>query len=233
MKKFAIGLGIVLVIIVAGLFYVSSNLDSIVKRVVESEGSDATGTNVSLGGVELDLVGGKVVFSDLTVANPEGFKSDFAFSLASVSITVDTETLAKDVIVIKEIVIDKPVVSYELVDGSSNLDQIKKNVGGGAPASDEEAADYSGPKFIIEKVRFTGGTVNVSSEGVVEKDMSTELAAFTLSDIGKAKGGATPGEIATELTKALTGSALDAVAKEGVKGLLDKAGDKLKGLFGK
>ena len=232
MKKFAIGLGIVLVIIVAGLFYVSSNLDSVVKRVVESEGSEATGTKVSLGGVELDLVGGKVAFTDITVANPEGFKSDYAFSLASVSVRVDTDTLTKDVIVIKEIVIDKPVVSYELVDGSSNLDQIKKNVGGGA-ASDEEEADYSGPKFIIEKVRFTGGTVNVSSEGVVEKDMSTELSAFTLRDIGKAKGGATPTEVATELTKALTGSALDAVAKEGVKGLLDKAGDKLKGLFGK
>jgi uncharacterized protein involved in outer membrane biogenesis len=237
MKKFGIGLVIILAVIIAGIFYVTSNLDSIVKGMVETYGSQATGTEVALGGVDLDLAAGTVAFSDLTVANPEGFKSEHAFKLAAVSVTVDIETLTKDVIVIKEVIIDKPEVIYELSGTSSNLDQIKENAASGSSSSDEEAGAYTGPKLIIEKIQFTGGTIQVSSDGLIKEDMSTELDAFTLKNIGKAKGGATPQEVATEVTGALTASALKAVATKGIKGkfeeFLEAPGEKIKGLFGK
>jgi uncharacterized protein involved in outer membrane biogenesis len=232
-KKLGIGLIVVIGLIALGFYWVTSNLDGIVKQMVETYGSEATGTKVTLEGVEIDLVGGTVALTGLTVANPEGYAAEHAFSLATISVSVDPQTLAEDVIVVKEVIIDKPEVTYELKGTKSNLDEIKDNVSGGGSSGDGEAEEYSGPKFIIDKVQFTGGTVNVSTDGIVQEDMSTELEAFTLRDIGKSKGGVTPQEIATEMTAALTGSALKAVTKEGVKGVLDKAGDKIKGLFGK
>jgi uncharacterized protein involved in outer membrane biogenesis len=239
-KKIGIVVGVLVILVAAGIYFVSSNLDRIVKQVIETQGSEATGTRVALGGVDLDLLAGEAALANLSVANPKGFKSDTAFSLAKITVALDTQSISKDVIVIKEIVIDQPVVTYELGEGGSNLDQIKANVSKGGSASSEEAGEYSGPKFIIETLRFTGGTVNVSADGVLNEDMASDLAGFTLRDIGKAAGGATPDEIAMEVTKALTQASLKAVTDKGVKNLLDKAldgagdvGSKIKGLFDK
>lgn len=224
-KKIAIGIstivGLLLVLVVGSFIYFASNLDGIVKTMVETYGSEATGTKVSLGSVELDLSGGMVSFAELSVANPDGFKTQHAIRLAGVRLAVDPATLNKDLIVIKEIVIDEPVVTYEQAGAGSNLDQIKENVGRG----DTESSEYTGPKIIIEKLTFTGGKVHVSADGVLNEDLSTELPAFTLYDIGKAQGGATPDEIAAEVTKGLTSEALGAVTDKGVETVLEKVLD--------
>ncbi|TNE59690.1 MAG: hypothetical protein EP340_01660 [Alphaproteobacteria bacterium] len=242
-KKIAIGVGAVVVLIAAGLFFLTSNLDGIVKNLVEKYGSEATGTEVALGSVDLDLTGGSVTIGELSVGNPAGFKTTHAFKMKNISVTLDAEKSTRDLIVIKEILIDNPQVIYEQVGKSSNIDKIKKNASGDGQASDEAEGAYSGPKIIIETLTFTGGTVEVSAEGVLKEDLATDLPAFTLRDLGKAQGGATPNEIAVEITKKLSSVAMDAAAKKGVQGVLDKvmdgAGDTFKdvkegigGLFG-
>ena len=57
-KKILIGVLVIVILIAGGIFYVASNLDGIVKDVVEEQGSKATGTQVTLGNVNVKLSAG-------------------------------------------------------------------------------------------------------------------------------------------------------------------------------
>ena len=72
------------------------------------------------------------------------------------------------------------------------------------------------------------------------KDVGADLPAVHMTDIGKDDGGATPEQVAAVLLESLTDSVLDVIKDQGLddlegkaKGLLDKAGDAIKGVFGK
>ncbi len=231
MKKFVIFLVVVVGIAAAGFFWLSANLDGIVIGVVERAGTDATKTKVSLDAVDLNLAAGEASMRGLQIGNPSGFESENAISLGVISIKVDTSTLNKDVIVIEEVLIDQPIVAYERKDNDSNLDALKRNLGGGEASG---ASDYTGPKFIINSLKFRDGHVSVS--GVREEIVELDLPEIALRNIGSAEGGATPKEIGVQVTQALTSAAVDAVAKEGLNKLVgdnvDKVKDKVKGLFG-
>ena len=53
MKRFAIAAGVVLILVAVAVFYVGSNLDSIVKSAIQKYGSKALGVTVSVGSVLL------------------------------------------------------------------------------------------------------------------------------------------------------------------------------------
>ena len=101
------GILAVIVIAVVGFFvYVYSNLDSIVKDAVEEYGPQYTGVSVTLAKVELAPESGQGKLSGLIVGNPQGYQTDAAFKLGSISMNIDLGTITEDTIVIKSIVID-------------------------------------------------------------------------------------------------------------------------------
>ncbi|NQU61437.1 MAG: hypothetical protein HQ512_09925 [Rhodospirillales bacterium] len=227
------GLGVVAVI--AGVaFFLLSNLDSLIKEAVERVGGEATLARVSLSKVEISLQSGSGSLSGLTVGNPKGFKTPSSFELGSISVTLDTGSIGKDPIVIKEITISKPQVTYEVGSGGSNIDAIKKNVdayakkfssGGGSKAESE------GPKLVIENLYIRGGQINVSAAFLQGKSLSTPLPNVHLKDIGKKKKGASPAEVANKIISSMTkgaGSAvgalnLDKMMEGATKGAKDAA----------
>jgi len=73
MKKVLIALGVVVVLIGGGLVLLLSNLDGLVKTAIETYGSEAVGSQVSVGSVELNLTEGSAAIYDFSVANPPGF----------------------------------------------------------------------------------------------------------------------------------------------------------------
>ena len=56
------------------------------------------------------------------MGNPAGFKTDKAMSFGVVNVKIDTDSSTKDVIVIKEVVIDSPDINYEKINGKANFD---------------------------------------------------------------------------------------------------------------
>ena len=143
-----------------------------------------------------------------------------------VSLHVDIGTLTGDTIVIKEIIIDKPEVTYELGSGGSNIDAIRKNVdaymgGGGGGGAGKKEDKGEGPKLIIENFYVRGGTVNVSATILAGKTLSAALPDIHLKDIGKEDDGATPGQVAEKILAAIGDGASSAVASIGVGKTLD------------
>ncbi|NQV83824.1 MAG: hypothetical protein HQ494_08400 [Rhodospirillales bacterium] len=243
-----IGLGTVAVLVFVStgiLFLLLSNLDGLIKETVEKVGSDATQAKVSLNEVSVSIKSGSGSISGLKIANPKGFKTPSAFEMGGISITLDISSIGQDPIVIKEIAITKPQVTYELGAGGSNVDAIQKNVDayarqfatGGAKKKGE------GPKIIVEHLYIRGGQISVSAAFLQGKALATPLPDIHLKDIGKKNKGASPAEITEKIIGSLTRGAASAVGAlnldkmmEGVtKGAQDAAKalqDKTKGVAG-
>ncbi len=234
-----IGGAVIIVAVIVSVVFVCSSLDSLIKAGVETYGTEITQAKVTLETVELDITSGRGALAGLVVRNPKGFKTPFAFKLGRISITIDTATVTSDPVVIKEIVITKPDITYELGPGGNNIDAIQTNVnaymarfGGGKKAGQDakdSAKDSEGPKLIIRDLYIRGGTVNVSAAILKGKKMTAPLPDIHLTDIGGKKKGATPGEVAEKILSSISKGASGAVAGIGIGKTLESLEQSLSG----
>ena len=247
-KGLLVGGGLLIVVIAAAVFFLIAGLGDLVKAVVEKSGSEVTQVKVTLDKAEVAPTEGRAGLHGLVVGNPAGFKTDNAFKMGSISVTIDTATVTQDPIVIKEVVVAAPEVTYELGAEGSNLDAIQKNVErfGGSGGGQAEGGS-EGPKVIIEHLYVRNGKVNVSAAALGGQSMSPTLPEIHLQDIGKDKGGASHAEVAEKIMAALTsqisgfvsgldlGGILEGVTNlpEGLKGMtgnVEGAGEAAKGV---
>ncbi|MCF7821473.1 MAG: hypothetical protein K9M17_03405 [Mariprofundaceae bacterium] len=236
MKKMLIGVAVLLVIAVGGLVYVWSNLDSIVKGAIETYGSEATKTTVSVAEVKLELGEGKATISGLKVGNPAGFTDPNIFELGMISTKIDTSTVNQNPIIIDEIIISAPAVVYEInKSGLSNADALKKNLGAGSGGGKSSASSGGGEdlKMVIRKLVVEGTTAKVRIAALGNMEQSVKLPRIVMTDIGKKGGGATSAEVAQKLSSKMLGNVTGAVSKLGVDKYLGKSADLFKGAAGK
>jgi len=250
MKKVVLGAILVLLITIGfGVYYLLSNLDSLVKSAIETYGSEATQTSVRVDNVKIVLQDGSGAIRGLTIGNPNGFATPNAFSLGEIATQIDLKSLSEDVPVIEHITIRAPEVFFELNEkGQNNLDKLKSNLQSGASTSSSSSSAKSGgsePKLIIRKLIFSGG--NIYARVVpTDKDYELKLPNIQMNDLG-GKTGATPSQIASQALQVLTDRALAEIKKKGIdqyKAQLEgevnkrldtekeKVGDKLKGVLG-
>ena len=254
-KGLLIGGGVVAVAIAAVVIFLISSIDSLVKTAVEEFGSRATKTQVTLNEVDIST-SGIGVLRGFTMGNPAGFKTESAARLGEIRIDIDVGTITDDVVVIREIVITGPEITYELGSGGSNIDVIRKNVedftggaakGGSGGERKAAAGEEGGTRLIIENLYVRDGKINVSATFLEGKTMTIPLPAIHLKDIGKDKGGAAPGEVVVKILAQISksagsaissldlGKAMDA-AKQGVEGarkLLEEGAGGATGILGK
>lgn len=234
-KKIAIGVGALLVVVAVGLYFLLSNLDGLIKTALEKYGSEATQSQVTVGGVGLSLTDGRGSISALTVGNPKGFVTPSAFSFGEVRVAIDPATVTKDTVVVREVVIDAPQVTYEVGPAGTNLQTIQKNVaayaakkGGGSGGQPAQASSGGQEKkLIIENLYVRNGRVGVSHAALQGQALNADLPAIHLRDIGKSRGGATPAEIADQVIGAIGQSASRVAAAD-----LNKTLESLKGSLG-
>ncbi len=237
-----IGGAIVVLVVVAVVAYVVLNINPIIKDSVETYGSEITKVAVNLNEVDISPWSGKGKLTGLTVGNPKGYKTDSAFKLGAVSIDLDVGSITEDTVIIHEILIVAPEVTYELGPGGSNIDVIKKNVadflgggkksdGGGGEAakpSGEAKSEEGGKKIIIENLIIRDGKVSVSAALLKGKKLSVPLPSIHLKDIGKDKGGASPGEVVEKIMAAVSDGATKAVGSLNISGLVEGAAGMVK-----
>ncbi len=247
---------ILLAIVVAGLLAVGggawwlySKRDSLIADAIRTYGPEILGVSVKLGSIKTDFANQSAALHGLVIGNPPGFQSSRALSLGEVSLKLDLGSLTKDVILIREISVIKPDITYEHKSGGSNLDVIQRNAEKnvaeksaalGISKDDKKDAKDKGPgkKFIIEHVYIKDAKANVTAELLKGKTLSVPVADLHLTDIGKKTNGATAGEAVKQIVSAVTASVTKAAASAisiDVDGLKKKGTEAvsgaLKGLF--
>lgn len=253
--KIAAGVFALLAILVIVIFYVGSSIDSIVEKGIEKYGSQILKARVEIGGVEISPQSGKGSLRGVFIGNPEGFKTKSAFELDEVTITLDLESVMGNPVIIKEIQVVTPRLTYELNDqGVSNLDALQRNVeaftgaksgaksGGEAKKTEtrSDAAAEGGRNLVIEKLSIQKGTIHVQAP-VLEKDMDVPLPPIEFKNIGKEGSGTSPDKVAAKILDTVTrqvvtataGLGLDelrGIAEEGLGGVGDVLEEGAKGI---
>ncbi|MDE2418137.1 MAG: hypothetical protein KGN32_10050 [Burkholderiales bacterium] len=244
MGKFLWAAVVVLVLIIGGgAWWLYRSLDQVVASAIRSYGPEITGVSVKLERFNIKPAEGMAALVGLELGNPKGFKTPRALAVGTISMQLDVASLTKDVVLIKEIVIEKPEVTYEYASGGSNLDVIQRNVE--AYVASKTGKNESTPKdnatqkkVIIEQVVIRDARAAVSAEILQGKAMTLVLPDMRLTDIGKKAGGVTPAEATRQVVGAISQSATKAVAPLNLGGAMDSikkgvssATDTVKGWF--
>ena len=254
MKKLLLSIFVLLSLaVIGGVYYVVTNLDSIVKTAIEKYGSEATQTAVKVDNVLIRLTQGTAAINGLTIANPDGFSLPYAFSLGQIATDIDVETTSKEKIAIELINISAPQIFYEInADRVGSLNVLKDNLGAksSSPASpDKPPTDgaQNGPIQIhIARFKLDDGKLHAKIVPLNDKSYNLQLPTLELTNLN-----GTPEQISKQILSQLIAHATKEIQKQGldkeldklkasaqkkldekIKHEEDKAMDKLKGLLG-
>jgi len=230
MKKVILGLLLIVVIAIGGsLYYLLTNLDSLVEAAIEKYGSEATQTSVLVDSVKINLSDGAAGITGLTVGNPAGYGFANAFSLGEIRAAIDLPSLQEEPYIINEITVLAPQVFVEInEDKKTNLNELKNNLIAGSTDTAQDAkfqasADGSAvePRLIIRKLTFADGTIQAKVADLKNKEYKLKLPSLDMTKLGGSKG-ATASELASEIIKRLTDRASDIVKKDIIDAELNK-----------
>lgn len=234
-KTLLIGVALIAAAIIGVSIWLFTSLDSIVKTAIEKYGSEITQVAVAGDNVRLSPAADEGLIEGLRIGNPKGFKTPQAVSVGPIDLAFDRASLAKDVIVVHRIEVASPRVFYEAGSGGkSNFDVIQHNVEqhlGKEPKQEKTP----GKKLIVDHLVIRDIKVNYTPILPEGRNLEISLPDIELRDLGKAKGGITPGELVKAVTDALMTRMTRAITNT-LKGKADatkSVTEGVKGMFGK
>ncbi len=178
---FRIAVGLVALLVIA-LIVVFFSLNTIVKKGVETAGPMLTKVEVRLGGANLSPLSGSGRLSELFVGNPDGYKTPSAITMKSIKVGVKPSSLFSDTIVVEQVNIQGPEITFEGSLGGNNLSKIMDNLDAAAggdkaetPATTEKSAKKSEKNFYVKELLLQGGKIHVSITGLGAKELTVPL----------------------------------------------------------
>jgi len=196
-------------------------MDSMIENRIEARASASLGSQVSVGGVKTDIKGGALTVSNITIANPPGFRNQNAFTLNGIEAVVDYNTFE-----IKRLVIDKPEIVIEEKDGETNFSRMqagmKKQESEPEPAVDAE--DTEEPTIVVHFFRMNESRAAFESESM-DHYSDLKIDAVELTNL---RG--TP----TEVGRVIANAVIKEITREAAMELIKaKASEKIDGIFRK
>ena len=190
------------------LRYGAGALDSVVASTVERYGSALTGTDVDVDGVEPGADG-------RACARSPGSRSAIRAATtptmrcgsAARRVALDIGSLAGDVPVIEELILDGALINVEQREAASNLTEIQKH----ATASSGEPQAGEPGRIVVERFRVRNASVLVTSEHLSRPE-ELPLKDIVVNGIGSATGGATYSEAAEAMLMPVLAAAREAAA---------------------
>lgn len=201
MKKVFIALAVILVLIGGAFTYVYLNLDELVETAIETAGSNALGTQVTVGSVALDLPGGTASIYDFAVTNPPGYTNADMLRFSELSVALDIQNISAESIHVISVVSRDPFVLYENRNGMTNFDALAARFDSGEPAETSEEGPQ--PRIIVDDIliqNITGNLVDDRLPSPVEvslgdlelsnldgepADLASQVMAPILNQIGR------------------------------------------------
>lgn len=240
-------LAILLIVGVVGIvWFVLGNVDKIAKEAIERGGTYAMQVDTTVTSVDVSLTGGTATMSGLSIANPNGFKTDHFLQLGDSSARMNLESLRTDTIVMPEITLKGIDVILDKGGNPSNYNTILNSLKR-FESSDKKSADPAKPgkKLVIDRLLLEDINIHVANMPGVSfavGDVAVNIPEIELRDIGKeesmttaevinlvvktvlaaaveAGGGIIPGDVLSDLGNGL--SALESLSDMGIEAISD------------
>lgn len=175
-------------------------IDYIIAAGIRNITPEFTGTPTQVEDVKLQIFRGDLAINGLVIGNPPGYMSSSAIQFDSFSVNLDIGSVMSDKIIINEIRIVGPVISWEQGLSGSNLGDIQNNVEKMTASTEQPASASAAPqsaagadaektaskKVVIRRLIIERAHINVGLKGVAA--VSVPLPTLTLNDIGEGEG---------------------------------------------
>jgi len=240
MKKALYAFAILLLLGAAGVYLAFNYIDVIVKVALEHYGPKVTGVSVKVGEVRISPKDGRGSIRGLELGSPAGFSAPRTARFGEVRVALDPATITAPVIVIHELVLEAPQITYERNDKATNLDAIQRRIDAyvkqaqGDAASDGAVSRTTRRRFIVEHFAIRGARVTMTNPALRGQGVGFDLPEVQLRDVGRREGGLTASEVASRVAGALQNriaqkvlSNIDLLRRGGVEGAVEA----LKGLL--
>lgn len=263
-KKILSILGIVivaLIVLAVILFTVFGN--KAIKVGIETGGTMAMKTPVSVQSVNLSLLGGTFEMTGLDIKNPSGYKHPDFVKLGKASVALNIKSLMSDTIEIKKVQLDNIQLTLEQKTLTQNnlqeiLNNLPKSEPGTTPAP-ETKTETSGKKVVIKELVINGVEVKAKLLPIPGKadTVTIKLDPIVMNDLGDKPIDAA--ELTSKILKAIANGIakqgkdllpldmVDSIGKDALetgkkaiesvteegKGVIKGAGDAIKGIFQK
>lgn len=225
MKKILLKLAIVVVVLlIAAIVFAFLSLNRIVKKGVETVGSQVTKVSITLDSVDISVLSGQGTIKGMVIGNPEGYKTESAIRMGEATLQLAPKSLLSDKIVVNKINVVAPEITFEGSLKGSNLTKLLANVeeftASLASQGSRKGGGGAGRKLQVDDFRITGAKVNLSMTMLGGKKMSVPLPDIHLENLGAGPEGITAGE----LIKQVLSVVVQSTTKE-VTGALGKLGE--------
>lgn len=239
---FAIGVtGGLLCLVVIIVF----SLEAIVRTAVERIGTAQTQVPVRLKNVKLSPLAGRTNLEQLVIANPTGYAAPTAVAVRTIAAQLDWASLTSDRLVLSEVLIQGPEITFEGSLSDNNLQTIRKHLLQAAKTSQpsNSSATRASKAVVIRRLRIVDARVNVHLRtGTIEaKAEAIKLKPITIENLGDPDHPVSTADVAAQVFGALTHEAVASIGKttgnllgkgtEEAGHAIDRAVDGLKQLF--
>lgn len=178
---------------------------------------------------------GTIRMTHLQVSNPKGFANEHLVTVEQFRMDINPDSLLSDTLLIRDILIDKPRISYERKITTDNFKVLqteiekaiarRKNYPGQEeppPEMQALAGETEAQKVIIEHLLVNRGQVRAKLSALPSAPIP--LPKIEMADMGKAEGGTSVGQAASRIWVALYDAIISSVSSA-----TGYAGDALKG----
>lgn len=238
--KWMIRIAVFLVVVIAGLlWFVFSQLGTLVKYAIETGAPPALKVPVKVGSVSISYSGTGTI-EGLEIGNPEGYNGPYAIRVGKAELALDTSSVKSDKAVIRHIHLLNPEVNLIAGTGGTNLGQIAKNAQAvaaqatGAPAAPASAPASPAPanstgsgdttRLQVDEILISGAKLNASAGLLPGASANATLPDIKITGLGAGPEGITSAELAAQVLTRITEEAVKAGAGGSLKDLL-KGGD--------
>lgn len=174
---------LLVLLLVGGVAYLYTNMDSLAKQITEQVASDALGVPVHVGDMKITLEDLKVVVQDIRIANPKGYKNAEAITIKAV--VIDGDSFSRDLLTFTRISVNGTHVNLEVDKDGTNLSDISNNIENRSVGNNNNAGgkgdgshNADNIKVIVKKFSLTGAQITPSVTL-----LGGDLAKITTPDI--------------------------------------------------
>jgi len=207
MKFLKWGVLAVVVLVVAALLIGWINLNGIVRRTVETQGTKQLDVKTTLGGASVSLFGGSLGLKDLEIASPPGYAAPQMLSLGKGHVAVSYGQLRQQPVHVQTIELNAPKLVIEQSGGKFNFQALMDR-----SSSAEPKPEGGEPmRLIIDSLRIDGAVVSLRPGlPTFPEQYDVRIPTVELQNVGTGEGaqnGAALKEVVMQVITAMAAQA--------------------------
>ena len=219
-KTIGIGIVLLLLAVAAGIFFLVDNLDALIKRGIEEQGSRAAGTRVTVEDVHIDLGQARGTIRGLEVANPGGFSARPLFALGEISLRLDPASITASEPTLEEVRILAPRLLLELnARGETNLERFNQGLAAGQKGAQPQSDAGAGKRLRVRTLTIADAGAEIDLSAIGQKSYAGTLPTLVRHDIGGAQG-VTAEELARIILAAMAEELEQEAGRRGIDALV-------------